>query len=158
MSMSGVATAEPARGARSAVKPKGKGKRKRFLVGGLVLLAALGIMVYSAIASNSEYYLTVSEVYALGDQSQQSPVKVGGKVVEGSIVWDRGSNSVRFAVADEKGKTMTIAYTGVVPDSFQPGADVIVEGKLRPDGSFAGTSLLAKCASKYEPQIPGASK
>lgn len=149
---------EPESSASPATSPRRKWARKRFLIGGLVLLAALGLMIYSAMASNSEYYLTVSEVYALGEKAQQSPVKVGGKVVEGSILWDRSSNSVRFAIADDKGKTLPVTYTGVVPDSFQPGGEVIVEGKLRQDGSFAATTLLAKCASKYEPQIPGLSK
>lgn len=158
MSTSGVARAEPGRVARLAARATGKRRRTRFLIGGLVLLAALGFLIYSAIASNSEYYLTVSEVYALDAQALQSPIKVGGKVAEGSIVWDRGSNSVRFSILDDKGKTMPISYKGVVPDSFQPGADVIVEGKLQQGGDFAATSLLAKCASKYEPQLPGAGK
>ncbi len=158
MSMSGVATAEPKQGARIGLKAKGRRKRKRFIVAGLVMLAALGYLIYTAVASNSEYYLTMSEVYALSEQAQQNPIKIGGKVAEGSIAWDRGSNVVHFTISDEKGKTMPISYKGVVPDSFQPGADVILEGKLQQDGSFAATSLLAKCASKYEPEIPGATK
>ncbi len=112
-------------------------------------------MIYSAIASNSEYYLTVSEAYAANVQDAQ--VKVGGQVVEGSIVWDRGSNSVSFSITDGQ-KTMPVTYKGVVPDSFQPGAEVIREGKLLQDGSFGATTLLAKCASKYEPQVPGAGR
>ncbi len=63
-----------------------------------------------------------------------------------------------FTIADEKGKTMPVTYKGVVPDSFQPGAEVILEGKLREEGGFAATTMLAKCASKYEPQIPGPGK
>lgn len=160
MTTGGVATAEPRQVARRALPAQSqkKGKRKRFVVAGLIMVAALGYLIYSAIASNMEYYLTVSEVYAMGPQAQESQIKIGGKVVEGSVVWDRATNAVSFNIADEKGKTMPVTYRGVVPDSFQPGAEVILEGKVRQDGTFAATTLLAKCASKYEPQIPKVSK
>lgn len=150
-----VATAESRRAATVPSRPRGRKKGKRFLVAGLVLAAALGYMIYSAIAANSEYYLTVSEVYAMGAQAQESQIKIGGMVVEGSVVWDRATNAVSFNISDEKGKTMPVTYRGVVPDSFQPGAEVILEGKLREDGRFAATTLLAKCASKYEPKLTG---
>ncbi|MHB1161542.1 MAG: cytochrome c maturation protein CcmE [Chloroflexota bacterium] len=155
MSTGGVAIAEPGRAPRATPGVRRRGKRKRFAIAGLILLAALGYMIYSAIASNSEYYLTVSEAYAASVQDTQ--VKVGGQVVEGSIAWDRGSNSVSFSITDGQ-KTMPVTYRGVVPDSFQPGAEVILEGKLQQDGSFGAATLLAKCASKYEPQIPGAGR
>ncbi len=158
MSMGGVPVAEPGRDSRTALRPKGRKKRKRFLVAGLVLLTALGYLIYSAVASNSEYYLTVGEVYAMGAQARESQIKIGGRVVEGSIAWDRGSGSVRFTIGDERGHTMPVSYRGVVPDSFQPGAEVILEGKLGQDGGFVATALLAKCASKYEPQIPEVGK
>ena len=158
MQASRVATAEPTGTAMTAArdKPK-KQKRMRFAVAGFILVAALGFMIYSAIASNSEYYLTVSEVQAMGEQAKQSQIKIGGKVVEGSVVWDRSTNGVSFNIIDEKNQTMPVSYRGVMPDSFQPGAEVILEGKVAGDGSFAATTLLAKCASKYEPALPGAS-
>ncbi len=152
MSTEGLVRAEPGRVAGPAASSRKRARRKRFAVAALVLLAALGYLVYSAIASNSEYYLTVSEVYALS--TQDTRVKVGGKVVEGSVVWDRGSNAVGFEVTDGQ-RSMPVAYKGVVPDSFQPGAEVILEGRLRADGRFVATSLLAKCASKYEPRLSG---
>ena len=76
MSMSGVATAEPKQAARIALKAKGRRKRKRFIVAGLVMLAALGYLIYTAVASNSEYYLTVSEVYAMGEQAAALVVRL----------------------------------------------------------------------------------
>ncbi len=156
MSTEELTATRPGRLNRTPARAKGRGKRKRFAVGGLILLAALGYLIYSAIASNSEYYLTVSEVQAMGARAQESQIKIGGKVVDGTINWSRGSNSVSFTITDGQ-KTMPVTYKGVVPDSFQPGADVILEGRLQQDGNFAATTLLAKCASKYEPQIPGGS-
>lgn len=156
MSAGGIATGVPGQAARLALRPRRqKKRRKRFIVCVLVMVVALGYMIYSAMANGSEYYLTVSEVYALGEQAQQSQIKIGGKVDAGSIVWDRAISGVNFNISDEKGKTMAIAYRGVVPDSFQPGAEVILEGRVMQDGSFAATTLLAKCASKYESQLPG---
>lgn len=155
MSTTEVAATGATRVARAATRTRRRGARKRMLVSFLIILGALGYMIYSAIASNSEYYLTVSEVQAMGAQIQQSQVKIGGDVVDGTITWERGSNTVRFTITDGK-QTMRVSYTGVVPDSFQPGAQVILEGKVQGDGSFVATTMLAKCASKYEPQIPGA--
>lgn len=156
MSASGVAAAEPKQLARMRAPTRARKKRLRFAVTGLILVAALGYMIYSAVAANSEYYLTVSEVYAMGEQARQGQIKIGGTVVEGSIVWDRATNAVSFDIVDDKKQTMPVSYQGVVPDSFQPGAEVILEGKVTENGGFAATTLLAKCASKYEPEIPGA--
>ena len=99
----------------------------------------------------AEYYLTASEVKAMGEKAIGQPIKVGGRVVDGSVQHEKGANSVAFALADEK-QSLQVAYTGVIPDSFQPNVDVIVEGKMGADGTFKASNLLAKCASKYEPK------
>ena len=52
-------------------------------------------------------------------------------------------------MGDEKG-TLDVDYRGVVPDSFKPGGEVIVEGKYNKDGKFLATAIMPKCASKYE--------
>ena len=38
----------------------------------------------------------------------------------------------------------------MIPDTFTDSADVVVDGRLGPDGTFRATTLLAKCASRYE--------
>lgn len=157
MSNGGVAAVETGQSLRAARKPKPRGKQRRFLIALIIIVAALGFLIYSAMSSNSEYYLTVSEVQGLDLQARQSQVKLGGQVMDGTISWDRANNAVRFSVTDGE-NAMLVTYKGVVPDSFEPGADVILEGKVQQDGSFIATTMLAKCASKYEPQLPGASQ
>ena len=50
------------------------------------------------------------------------------------------------------------SYTGIVPDTFQNEAEVVLRGKLTPDGfETAKNGVVAKCPSKYVAQ-PGAKK
>ncbi len=139
-----------ARATLSATRRKPR-SHLRFVVAGIVILAAIGYMIYAAIEGGSEYYLTTSEVVSMGDKAVGQPIKLGGRVVENSVQWDKGNNTVTFMLADEK-QSMPVSYKGVVPDTFQPGTDVILEGKLGTDGKFQATTMMAKCASKYEPK------
>ncbi len=150
-----VGTSTPNLSARAAVRAGNRSKsrpRTRFLVAALIVVAAVGYMIYSAIESGSEYYTTTSELLAMGDKAIGQQTKLGGRVVDGSVQWDKGSNTVAFALQDDKQQNLPIIYTGIVPDSFAPGVDVILEGKLGTDGRFQANSMLAKCASKYEPK------
>jgi cytochrome c-type biogenesis protein CcmE len=47
-----------------------------------------------------------------------------------------------------------VIYRGIAPDTFTDGVDVVVEGRMGEDGTFHATTLLAKCASRYE-NAPG---
>jgi cytochrome c-type biogenesis protein CcmE len=48
------------------------------------------------------------------------------------------------------GKTITVRYAGIVPDTFKDDAEVIVSGSVKGDGTFVAKDLIAKCPSKYE--------
>jgi cytochrome c-type biogenesis protein CcmE len=43
-----------------------------------------------------------------------------------------------------------VSYRGVIPDTFTDSVDVVVEGRYNRNGTFVATTLLAKCASRYE--------
>ncbi len=139
------------RGATRIREGRKPNSRTRFLIAGLIIVAAIGYMIYAATQSASEYFVTATELKAMGEKAIGQPTKLGGRVVDGSIQWDKGANTVSFSLADEK-QSLPVVYTGVVPDAFQPGVDVILEGKLGADGTFKASSMLAKCASKYEPK------
>jgi cytochrome c-type biogenesis protein CcmE len=70
-------------------------------------------------------------------------------VVPGSIKRDAGGRETAFAMTDGS-KTYNVIYRGITPDTFTDGVDVVVEGRLGRDGTFRATTLLAKCASRYE--------
>src|SRR5258706_3792137 len=98
------------------------------------------------------YYLTVSEFL---DPSRQTDLgdnfRVNGIVKAGSIQRLEGTPGARFVMTDGA-RTLPVVYRKEVPDTFVDGAETVVEGSLGADGTFAASTLLAKCPSKYEAQ------
>ena len=76
-------------------------------------------------------------------------VKMGAKVVTGSIQRDVASQTITFEATDGQ-VTYPVVYRGLAPDTFTDDVEVVVEGRLQPDGTFRATTLLAKCGSRYE--------
>jgi cytochrome c-type biogenesis protein CcmE len=125
-------------------------RRNRFLIVGLAVAVALGYLGFTAFQGASMYYLTVNELLARGDAVHGEQVRVMGKVADGSVEKDPDTNTIRFAVNDEDGTSLPVVYSGIVPDAFKHGADVVLEGSLMTAGTFQADSLLVKCPSKYE--------
>jgi len=126
--------------------------RTKFLIGGLLVLGSAGFLMASSIKETGQYYLTPGELAAKVSRDptfRESGVKVGARVVPGSIKRDPGGRSLTFDMTDGQ-QTYAVAYRGIAPDTFTDGVDVIVEGRLGTDGTFRATTLLAKCASRYE--------
>lgn len=123
-------------------------KRLQLAAIALVLLGAVGYLVYSGLRTNV-YYQTVNELQAQGVGAASKQVRVAGVVADGSIARQESGSVVRFTIADGGG-TMPVVYKGTVPDIFQPGIEVVIEGKYTPGGEFAATTLLAKCPSKFD--------
>ncbi len=124
-----------------------KGKRKLILIT-VLAVSVIGYLVYAGIRDTMVYYLTVSELVQQGLQSSNGGVRVGGKVVEGSIIWDPKDLRLRFIMGDDRA-TLPVVYQGVVPDSFKQGRKVVVEG-VYAEGLFTATQIMPTCPSKYE--------
>jgi cytochrome c-type biogenesis protein CcmE len=43
-----------------------------------------------------------------------------------------------------------VHYQGPLPDTFQEGRDVVIEGQLTSGGTFEASTVLTKCGSRYE--------
>ncbi len=126
--------------------------RTKFLIGGGLVLGLAGYLMASSIKETGVYYLTPAE---LATRIQADPtftnagVKVGARVVPGSIRRDPGGKEYSFQVTDGS-RTMPVVYRGIAPDTFTDSVDVVVAGRMGTDGTFHATELLAKCASRYE--------
>ena len=129
-------------------------KKKKFWIAGIVLAIALGALVFNSVAGSSVYYYTVSELKnpatPLGDQD----VRVNGIVTPDPIEWNAQARTTKFTIKDKAGQdTVLVIYRGTVPDAFKVDTEVVVRGKLNPQGVFEGNELQAKCASKYTPKL-----
>jgi len=131
-------------------------KQSKFVVGGVLLAGVVGYLMVTGMKDSMTYFLTPVElaqrVSANPAFAEQSGVRVGGRVVPGSVHFDQKTLDLRFTMVDiETGKTsFPVHYNGPLPDTFQEGRDVVVEGNYRPGGTFQASNVLTKCGSRYE--------
>ena len=123
------------------------GKSKLFIVAVIVVLA-LGYLVYAGVRESMVYYLTLDEMFERVPEIHSSKIRVSGKVVPGSIVKDI-DGSLEFSIADEE-HNLDVMYKGIIPDIFADDVEAIVEGTYTEAGVFQADLLLAKCPTKYE--------
>ncbi len=119
----------------------------KLFVGGLIVAVAAGYMVFSAASGSTAYYVTVDQVQQQGPSTRN--VRVSGDIVGDSVVWVPRDLRLTFDMVDDSG-TLSVVYQGARPDMFRDGAEVVVEGKLTPEGVFEARTMLLKCPSKYE--------
>lgn len=129
-------------------------KRKKFLIGGIIILLGMGYLGYTAFAGAATYYYTVNEFMNLGNSVYGDNVRVNGMVVGGSVEREAAGRILKFAIVDAAGgQSLPVVYKGVVPDTFKEDNEVVVEGVLNSDGVFQAKTLMPKCPSKYEPEV-----
>ncbi|MBW3571020.1 MAG: cytochrome c maturation protein CcmE [Gemmatimonadetes bacterium] len=130
-------------------------KQSRFMAGALVLVGVVGYLAVTGMKDSMMYYYTPDELAAkvtADPSARQLGAKVGGRVVPGSVRFDARTLDLRFEVVDiASGRTrFPVHYNGPLPDTFEEGRDVVVEGRLAESGTFEATTVLTKCGSRYE--------
>jgi len=126
----------------------------KFLLGATLIIGSVGFLIAEGVKETGVYFLTPSELAAkaAADPSfYDVGVKVGAKVVPGSVHRDPANRQIDFQVSDGA-TSYPVTYRGLVPDTFTDANDieVIVEGRLGRDGIFRATEVLAKCGSRYQ--------
>jgi cytochrome c-type biogenesis protein CcmE len=120
----------------------------------VVLAAALGGLMYTTLSEGTEYYMHVDEVMTDPSAWQGKRLQLHGYVND--LRQRPNSLDYRFQVQNN-GKVITASYTGVVPDNFKNGAEVVLKGHLHGDGfAVDANGVMAKCPSKYNAQNPAA--
>jgi cytochrome c-type biogenesis protein CcmE len=163
----------------SIPQENGSSGRVKFLVGGLLIFAAVVYLIVSSTQASAQYFLTVEEVLTKGESVQDRDLRLSGAVIGDTIQYDPETLTLTFSVAhlpadnkdlEEEGGLATalhaavsdpsrprlqIVYNGVMPDLLQHEAQAIVTGRLGEDSVFYADELLLKCPTKYEEAVPG---
>src|SRR5215472_9587502 len=128
--------------------------RKQQRLGLLALaMAALGgatALVLVAFSDNLVFFYSPSELKTKAVAPDRR-VRIGGLVETHSLSRGPGGRQFSFRVTDGA-SNLPVVYEGLLPDLFREGQGVVVEGKLRPDGVLAATTVLAKHDENYMPR------
>jgi cytochrome c-type biogenesis protein CcmE len=148
------------------------GSRLKFLIGGVLILAAVGYLILSGTATSARYFITVDDVVQNPAYVGQT-VRISGAVIGTSIQYDPQTLTINFTMAnipaefEDLAKTLhesvedpNVTHLNVVvnnevkPDLLQNEAQAILTGKLADDGVFYASELLLKCPSRYQEVAP----
>jgi cytochrome c-type biogenesis protein CcmE len=128
----------------------------KFVIAAVIIFGVVGWLAISAANDSKQYYVTITELQALGNKAYTRHLRVAGNVQPGSI--NHVGTNATFTLL-EQGKTLRVNYQGSEPppDTFKDDAQALAIGTYGRDGVFHATQLQAKCASKYAPAAkPGA--
>jgi cytochrome c-type biogenesis protein CcmE len=129
-------------------------RSRRFIIGGIIILAALAYLIYGGMREAMVYFVTPSELKAQGKSSKDKFLRMGGMVIEGSLEKDVKNLTYRFQITDGV-ERIPIYFRGIPPDLFSEGKGAVVEGRLGNDGVFVATTIMAKHAEEYSPPEEG---
>jgi len=153
-------------------------QRNKFMIGGLLILAAVVYLIASSTQASAEYFMTVDELNAEGASAINKSVRLSGAVLGDTIQYDASTLTLTFevahvpgdnaeieaqgglavvlheAVTDPTRERIKVQYEGVMPDLLRNEAQAIMTGKLGDDGVFYAEELLLKCPTKYEEAVP----
>lgn len=154
---------------------RGRGK---FILGGLIILAAVVYLIVTATQANAEYFITVNELKAKGNTLVGQNLRISGAVIGSTIQYNPQTMNLTFdiahvpgdnaaivaggglaavlhaAVTDPTRSRVTVVYNGPKPDLLQDEAQAIITGHLGEDGTFYADDLLLKCPTKYQEAVP----
>ena len=129
--------------------------QRRFVVGAVLIAAAVSYLVWAGIRSTSMYYFEMDEFLQSRDAHAHEDMRVKGWVRAGSVKWDATTNQLAFELARKDGTSpVPVAYKGILPDMFAEGREVVVEGRYDVPGLHA-KQIMTSCPSKYEPAKDG---
>jgi cytochrome c-type biogenesis protein CcmE len=158
------------------------GNRVKFIIGGLLIIAAIVYLIITSTRASAQYFMTVDELAAKQGDVIGRDLRVSGAVLGDTIQYDPQTLTLRFTVAhvpgdnkeiEEQGglaevlhaavidpnrSRLEVEYVGPMPDLLRNEAQAIMTGKIGEDGVFYADELLLKCPTKYEEAVPDQSE
>lgn len=129
---------------------KRRNKRLAIVLSAVVGLGVATALVVSAFQENMHFFVTPSEVLAKTEMPERN-FRIGGLVEENSVERDPNSTAVSFRVTDTV-ESVTVTYTGILPDLFREGQGVVAEGRINSEGVFNAHNVMARHDETYMPK------
>lgn len=127
-----------------------KRSRRKVLIFAIVFGVSIAtVLALTAFEENLLYFYSPTDVKA-GKAPDSHAFRVGGLVVDGSVMREPDSLTVQFDVTDNE-ETMTVEYTGILPDLFREGQGIVAMGSMNDSGRFVADEVLAKHDENYMP-------
>ncbi len=149
---------------KSVELEKPKNNRLKFVIGGVVLIAALVYLVVNAMSGNTQLYKTVDEFYSDQTRLVGRDLRVAGWVIGDSIQYtqvDATNSRLEFDIVDDIDNPNQALHIVVLnepqPDLLQHEAQALVEGHADSNGVFEANpgGLMLKCPTRYEEMEAG---
>lgn len=126
--------------------------RRKRMVSVVLVLAGMGVatgLILTAFEKNLMYFYSTSEV-AAGEAPEGRSFRLGGLVVEGSVLRNPQGIGVWFTLTDLV-EERVVYYEGILPDLFREGQGIIAKGQFNNTGLFVAEEVLAKHDENYMP-------
>ena len=126
-----------------------RSRRKVLVIGVLFGVSVAAVLGLTAFQENLLYFYSPTQV-AAGEAPDNHSFRVGGLVVDGTVIRKPDSLDVQFDLTDNT-ETMTVQYTGILPDLFREGQGIVAMGSMQSGGLFIAEEVLAKHDENYMP-------
>ena len=126
-------------------------RKQRLQVVILIVVAsslAVGLIAYM-LGQNANYFFTPSQVLQ-GEAPENTTIRAGGMVVEGSVERSPDSLDMSFLVTDGLAN-LKVSYSGILPDLFAEGEAAVATGQLDGNNILWASQVLAKHDENYTP-------
>ncbi len=151
--------------------------RVKFIIGGVLIAAAVLYLIISNTSASSQYYLTVAELQERKTEMMGRDLRVRScpgrddclrspdLTLQFTVVHIPGDNKeierlgglalvLHEATLNPNLPALQVVYVGVKPDLLKNEAQAIMSGRINENGVFEATELLLKCPSRYEEAVP----
>src|SRR3972149_2784853 len=97
---------------QTVTAPISSAGRVKFIIGGLLIAAAVIYLIVSSTQASAQYFLTVDELYARGDEVSGRDLRISGAIIGESIQYDPQTLNLTFVIANIPGDNKVIEDQG----------------------------------------------